>query len=449
MKRIAVIGGNAAGPGAAAKAKRVDPSAEVVLFEKGPFISTGTCELPYLISGDIKDHSDIIFYNEDSFFQEKNVKVFTNHLVEQIDRREKRIFIRNLKADSLFDYSFDKIVIAAGSTPLKHPSFTKKFKNVFYLKNVSDFLRIKEYTQSNKTKRVLVIGAGYIGIEAAEAFKVSGCEVDLLERENLPFPSMDEEVRFLSLEILKQNGIEFKGGIKDLSVFDDGEKVTRVKYDSVSYEYDLILISAGFEPEVQLALGARLNLGRSGGIQTDNRLRTSDQNIFAAGDCIEVINRITGKPEFMPLATLAHQQGHIAGANAAGENLISEPVIKNTAVKIFDRVLVSVGLNSQQASEAGFRIASVNAVLPNLVKVMPASRKVFGKIIFEKGSRRILGAQFLGEREAVSYGDIISSLIYQKSDASLLAKFNYNYTPPCSPFINLLSVLGRKIEGQR
>ena len=403
----------------------------------------------YLISGDIKDHSDIIFYNEDSFFQEKNVKVYTNHFVEQIDRREKRIFVRNIKAGSLFDYNYDKLIIATGSTSVKHPSFTKNFSNVFYLKNVSDFLKIKEYTNVNNVKKVLVIGAGYIGIETAEAFKVTGCEVDLVERENLPFPSADEETRILTLEIIKSNGIEFKGGIKDLTVFDDGVKATKVKYDSVSYEYDLILISAGFEPEVQLALGSRLNVGHHGGIQTDNRLRTSDQNIYAAGDCIEVINRITGKPEFMPLATLAHQQGHIAGANAAGDNLMAEPVIKNTAVKIFDRVLVSVGLNSNQAAASGFRYASVSAVLPNLVKVMPASRKVFGKIIYEKGSRRILGAQFLGEREAVSYGDIVSSLIYQKSDASLLARFNFNYTPPCSPFINLLSVLGRKIEGHR
>lgn len=449
MKRIAVIGGNAAGPSAAAKAKRVNPDAEVVLFEGSNFISTGTCELPYLISGEIKDYSDILFYNAESFYEEKKVKVYTGHFAEQIDRREKRIIVRNNSGASLFDYNYDKLVIATGSTAVTHPAFVKKYSNVFYLKNVSDYLRIKDYTQTNNVKKVLVIGAGYLGLEAAEAFKITGCEVDLIEKDNLPGPAMDEEVRILIKEIISANGIEFKGGVRDLSVFDNGERVTKVKYNSIPYEYDLILISAGFEPNTQLAFGARLNIGRAGGIQVDNRLRTSDQHIYSAGDCIEVINRITGRPELMPLATLAHLHGHIAGANAAGENIIAEPVIRNSAVKVFDRVVVSVGLNSAQASENGFRWASVSAVLPNLVRVMPASRKVYGKIIFEKGNRRILGAQFIGEKEAVSYGDLVSSLIYQKSDGALLGKFNFNYTPPCSPFINLLSVLGRKIEGER
>jgi NADPH-dependent 2,4-dienoyl-CoA reductase/sulfur reductase-like enzyme len=449
MRRIVVIGGNASGPSAAAKAKRVNPESEVTLFEAGNFISTGTCELPYLLSGEIKDYNQLLFYTPETFAEEKKVKVYSNHFVEQIDRKEKKLIVHNTPGGVSFDYSYDKLILATGSNAVRHPSFTKPYKNVFYLKNVGDYLKINKYLIENRVEKVLIIGGGYIGLECAEAFRLLNKQVTILDKEPLPVASAETEAGILINEILSANGIEFVGSVKDLNIFESEEKVYKVKYNSLLHEYDLILISAGFTPNTQLAAGCRLELGKSGGIKVDTKLRTSDQDIFAAGDCIEVKNQITGRYEFIPLASLAHTYGHIAGANAAGDNLFAEPVIKNIAVKIFNKVLVTVGLNSREAASAGFKTSEVSAILPNLVHIMPASSKIYGKIIFEKNSKKILGAQFLGEREAVGYGDLISSMIYQKSDASLLGRFNFNYSPPCSPFINILSVLGRKIEGYR
>jgi len=447
MRRIAVIGGNAAGPSAAAKAKRVDPSAEVVLFEAGDYISTGTCELPFILSGHISDYKDVLFYSPESFQAEKNIKVYASHFVEAIDRKSKRIKVANLKGGSSFEYEYDKLILTTGSVSKKHPAFNSDYRNLFYLKSVSDLLKIKDFIAANKCGKVLIVGAGYIGLESAEAFRKLGMEVTLIDSESLPVPLIDSESSSLVLEVLKENGVEFIPNVKDISVYDNNGLITRVKFNSVSNEYDLILVTIGFSPNTQLAAGARIDLGRFGGIKTDSRLRTSDQNIYAAGDCIEVKNKITGKYEYIPLASLAHTHGHIAGANAAGDNLFAEDIVKNTIVKVFDKVLVSVGLNSAEASAAGFRFSSVSSVLPNLVKVMPESRKVYGKIIIDSNSKRILGAQFVGNNEVSGYGDLIASMIYQKSDASLLTKINYNYSPPTSPFINILSVLGRKIEG--
>lgn len=449
MRRIVVIGGNASGPSAAAKAKRVNPAAEVTLFEAGNFISTGTCELPYLLSGEIKDYNQILFYTPETFSEEKKIKVYSNHFVEQIDRKEKKLVVRNLQGGVSFDFTYDKLILATGSNAVMHPSFTKPFKNVFYLKNVGDYLKINKYINGNRVEKILIIGGGYIGLECAESFRAIGKQVTILDKEQLPIASADSEARTLVKEILVSNGVEFIGNVKDVNIFDSDDRVCKIKFNSLLYEFDLVLICTGFTPNTQLASGCRLELGKSGGLKVDSKLRTSDQDIFAAGDCIEVKNNITGHYEFMPLASLAHTYGHIAGANAAGGNLFAEPVIKNIAVKIFNKVLVTVGLNSREASEAGFKFSEVSVILPNLVHVMPASSKIYGKIIFDKNSRKILGAQFLGEREAVGYGDLISSMIYQKSDASLLGKFNFNYSPPCSPFINILSVLGRKIEGNR
>lgn len=447
MRRIAIIGGNASGPGAAAKARRVDPGAEIVLFEGSDFISTGTCELPYLISGEIKNYKDIVFFSPESFYEEKKVKVYTKHLVESINRKEKTLGVKNLNDNSSFSYSYDKLVLATGSTVVKNTSFINPFNNVFYLKNVSDYLKIKYFIENNKVENVLIIGGGYIGVESAEAFKLLGIQVTIIDKANLPFPSVDVETSSLLSEIINFNNVEFTGGVNDIKIFESSGSVNKVKYNGALKEFDLVLIATGFSPNTNLAMNSQLKIGKNNGLIVDSKLRTSDPNIFAAGDCIEVINRITNKPEFMPLATLAHSFGHIAGANAAGDNLFVEPVIKNIAVRIFDKVLVSVGLNSREAETSGFRPGSVSAILPNLVKVMTNSNQTFGKIIIDKNSRRIIGAQFLGGHEAVGYGDLISTMIYQKSDAALLNKFNYNYSPPCSPFVNILSVLGRKIEG--
>jgi CoA-dependent NAD(P)H sulfur oxidoreductase len=447
MKRIAVIGGNAAGPSAAAKAKRVDPNAEVLLFEAGNFISTGTCELPYLISGEIKNHNDIIFYTPESFYEEKQVKVYTKHLVERIDRKEKAIIVKNLNDNSSFAYNYDKLILSTGSVATKHPSFSNTYKNVFYLKNVSDFLKIKNFVNNDKIDNVLIIGGGYIGLETAEAFKNLGKNVTIADKEEFPFPSADMEIRTLLSEIVLFNNVEFVGNVKEIQIFEASDCINKVKFNGRLREYDLILIATGFTPNTQLAVGAQLQTGRNNGLIVDAKLKTSDQNIFAAGDCIEVLNRITNKHEFIPLATLAHSYGHVAGANAAGDNLFVDPVIKNIAVRLFDKILVSVGLNSREADSFGFKTGSVTAVLPNLVKVMSNSSKTFVKLIFDKNSRKILGAQFLGGQEVVGYGNLIASFILQKTDVSLLSKVNYNYSPPCSPFINILSVLGRKIEG--
>lgn len=447
MKRIAVIGGNAAGPSAAAKAKRTDPNAEVVLFEAGCFISTGTCELPYLISGEIKNHTDIVFYSPETFFEEKKVKVYTSHLVEQIIRKEKRITVKNLQGKNVFDYNYDKLIITTGSYAVKPAAFNNCFENVFFLKNVSDYLRIKKYIEENIIRKVLIIGAGYIGLECAEAFKTFADEITVIDKDSLPLPSFDPEIRHLALGILNANGVEFKGNVENFNIYESNNRVKKVKFNSELQEYDLILSAAGFVPNTQLALGANLNTGDSGGIKTDLKLRTSDQDIYAAGDCIEVQNRVTGRNEFIPLASLAHSYGHIAGANAAGDNLSVQSVIKNIAMKLFDKTIVSAGINSLEAYRHRFSFNSASAVSDNLVKVMPASGKTFGKIIFENKTKKILGAQFLGGSEVIGYGDLISSLIFQKSDASILSRNNYNYSPPCSPFVNILSVLGKKIEG--
>lgn len=445
-KNIIVVGGNAAGPSAAAKAKRTAPNANVLLFEAGDFISTGTCELPYVLSGEIEDYRNIVFYDPDSYEKEKGVKVYTRHFVESINRKQKSITVKNLNDNSKIEIPYDKLILTTGSKINKISNLGDSLKNVFYLKSVKDYLGIKTFISSNQYKNVLIIGAGYIGLECAEAFRNLRSDVRIFEKSKLPLPGASDETSNLILEELKKNGVNFYGNVDSPKFIIENNFVKAANFQSRIIEFDLVLVATGVKPNNSLAVSSRLDVGKFGGIKVDNRLKTSDQNIFAAGDNIEIVNRISRKNEYLPLATFAHKHGHIAGANAAGANEICEPFIKNIAVKIFNNAYVGVGLNEIQAQEIGSNYLKVTAVSNNLVKVMPNSRKTFGQIIYEKNSGLILGAEFFGGKETIGYGDLISSMIYNKSKAVTLGAMDFNYTPPYSPFINLLSILGRKIK---
>jgi CoA-dependent NAD(P)H sulfur oxidoreductase len=442
-KNIIVVGGNAAGPAAAAKAKRTDPSANVLMFECGDFISTGTCELPYVLGGVISDYEKIVFFTPEKFEAEKGVKVYTNHMVESINRIKKIISVKNLKSSHSIDFCYDKLILATGSAAKRIDALPNNLKNVFTLKSVSDLISIRKYLSSVKQKKALVIGSGYIGLEVAEVLGQIGMEVILVEKDKLPLPGSDIEIQNLLLTILQQNKVDFYGGVVSPKFRFNDDAVKSIEIDGWQREVDFVIQAIGFEPNTSLAVASKLDLGKVG-IKVDQRLRTSDANILAAGDCIEIINQVSGRPFYLPLATVARDFGHIAGENAAGGNAFAPPIVPNIAVKIFDGVFVSAGFNSREALDNNYTIGSVSATASSLVKVMHGARNTFGKIIFEKGNKRILGAQFLGGSEVIGYGDLLSAYIRNKNKLNDLAIINYNYTPPQSPFVNLLSILGRK-----
>jgi NADPH-dependent 2,4-dienoyl-CoA reductase/sulfur reductase-like enzyme len=446
INKIIVIGGNAAGAAAAAKAKRYSPETEVLMIEASEYISSGTCELPYVISGEISNYKDLMLFTPETFEKEKRVKVLISHLVEKIDSVKKTIQVKNLKSHQIYEHEYSKLILCTGSNVRRIPGLPNCLSNIFTLKTIGDLVKIRNYIQQNEIRNILIIGAGYIGVESADAFKSLGYNVSILEKQNLPMSDLEDETRCLILDILKQNGIDFINDATQTRYNHDEHKFLSITIEGRRLEYDLVLLATGFEPNNTLAISTKLKIGKSDAISVDRKLKTSDSNIYAAGDCIEIINRITGKPDYIPLASIAHQCGHVAGENAAGGNKVVRPFVKNIAVKIFNKSLTFVGASSLEASAHGFQIGTVKAMTSNLVKVMPKSEQVFGKIIYDKSSKQILGANFLGNTEVVSYGNIISTMINNQIKIDKLAEVDFNYTPPLSPFINLLSILGRKIE---
>ena len=441
--KIIIIGGNAAGPAAAAKAKRVNPDADVVLFEAGDFISTGTCELPYLFSGEIKDHEEIVFFNPDTFYEKKGVKVLINHFVEDISTSDKVIKVQDIKTGGFLKFSYDKLILTTGSTARKLIQL-KDAANSFTLKNVADSVKIRKYISSAKVQNISVIGSGFIGLEAAEVLSKSGYNVTLIEKSPLPFPAAEPEIRVLIKELLLKYNISFYPEAEITSVISNG-KISALNINGRITDADLVISAVGFAPDTYLAVKSNLKLGSTGALKVDSKLRTSNFNIFAAGDNAEVIDFITGKPVWQPFASYAYENGHVAGENAAGGNVSSIPVVRNVALRIFDKFYVSVGLTSGEAEVNKFLINTISDINPNYASVMPGAGMVFGKVVYEKNSGRLLGASFFGSREVEGFGNLISALIRLKQPASILADINYNYTPPLSPLKNLLSSLGNKI----
>jgi len=449
MKRpikIIVVGGNAAGPAAAAKAKRFNPNADVILFEASEFISTGTCEIPYVLSGEIDDYRKIVFFSPSSFLEEKGVKVFVKHFVQEIDTKKKVIVVINLIENKITEHDYDRLILATGSKAKSLPGFDTHLKNVFTLKNITDLIRLDEYLNKEQVNSAVIIGSGYIGLEAAEALIKRNIQVKIIERESNPLPGTDREFSDEISKILTLNEVEFIGNIKDIEPVVTEDKFIALRTSKEFIESDMVLLSVGFQPDTFLAQSAKLELGKFGAIKVDNYLKTSNRFIYAAGDNVEFINAVTGKSDYIPLATHAYELGHIAGENAAGGNLKYEPIVKNISVKIFDKYFASVGLTSEEARRYGFEFQESFAKARNLVGVMPGSDHVFGKVLAEKGSKRIIGASFLGGKEISGYVDLVSALIKLKTPVSVLSSINYNYTPPLSPFVNLLKIIGKKFN---
>lgn len=444
-RKIIVIGGSAAGPAAAAKAKRVNPQNEVILYEVGKYISIGTCEIPYVLSGEVESVEKLIFFNPETFEKEKGVKVKINHRVEFIDKHKKKIFVRDLITQKVFEDNYDKLILCTGSLKKIHPAFRNGLQNVFYLKTIDDVRAIQNFVAKNKINTALVIGASYTGLEALEFVRNIASEIYLIDISDLPLPGYDLEIRKILLDKLTEKKINFLGNVKDIKPFEKDDRVVRVKLNNEQIEVDFILISIGFEPNNSLAKSANLSLNSPcGSIKVDEKQKTSDDNIYAAGDCCGVKEFITKKTRWIPLATYAHNQGHTAGANAAGEPAVFGQVVRNAAFRFFDLNVAIVGLTNDELEDNQIKFREVSAIGNSRVRIMPGGEKHFLKIKFKPDDKRIVSANLIGGDDIVGKANLISFAIKNNIPITKFFETDFLYTPTLSPLIETLSILGKK-----
>lgn len=432
--RILIIGGLAAGPSAAAKAARVNKNAEVVLFEQTETISYGLCEAPYAIAGEIPDENKLVVYTPERLRVEKGVDVKTLHRVEKIVPAQHTILARELGSGDRLPYRYDKLVIAVGSTPRRLNIEGENGRNVFHVNNRDDTLNIIKYLNAEKAKNAVIIGGGYVGMEMSEALRRKGLEVTILHRHRLPMAGLEEKTRERVVEELESNGVRFVTNARvDALLQDRSGKVVSVHTTKGSFETDIVILSLGVTPNVALAKDARIRLGPSGAIATDQRQQTTIDGIYAAGNCCEVKNIVTGKPMYLPLATIASRQGWVAGENAAGGKAVFAGAIRAIAVRVFGLEVAQVGISTDEAREAGFDVVTQEITAPTKVGIMPGSGKVSLNLIIDKRSKRILGANLFGSEGTALRANTLGVAIQHKMTVDEVARFDMIYSPPFAP----------------
>lgn len=443
-KNILIIGGTAAGPAAAAKAKRIDPGLNITIFEQGEFISYGTCSMPYYIGGVISDYRNIITFTPEAFEKEKGCTVKTLHRVEEILPKQNKIVVADLKNRKRDEYAYDKLLIATGARAKVPDPAWLQAGNVFTIKHLQDSINIKKYIESQRPKKTLIIGGGFVGMEMAEAFSKHHLDITVVHKALRPMNTLEEESQMIVADELHRHGVRFVGNAvaTDMEI-KDGLAVS-VKTTVGEFKADLILLAMGFEPNTGIAQKAGVRTSAGGGILVDARMRTNFDNIYAAGACAEIKNIVSNRNIYLPLGNIANKTGRIAGENLAGLRTEFPGVVRTTAVKIFDLEVASVGLSSDEAAYNGFQVITESATSHSRPKSYPGSKPIFVKLIIDKFRKRLIGANLIAEEGAAMRANILSVVIQNKMTIRDLTELDLLYSPPFSPVWDPILIAANK-----
>ncbi len=429
--RIVVVGGVAGGASAATRARRMNESAEIIIFEKGEHVSLANCGLPYYIGGQIQDRSKLLISTPEEFAARYRIDVRTLHEVLRVDREAKTVEVLNRRTGRRDTHHYDKLILAPGASPMVPDWEGVNGPNVFTLRDLVDTDRIKAFVDERKPTRAVVIGGGYIGVEATEVLAARGVAVSLIEARPHVMPVMDDEMAARIEKVLRANGVDVRAGrtVRNLLVREG--RVAAVAMDGgEEIVTDLVVIAMGVRPNVKLAVEAGLKIGPSGGIAVDGRLQTSDPDILAVGDATEVVHLVTGQPTYVPLAGPANRYGRLAGQRAAtGDAPAATPVAGTSIVGFFGQAAGITGLSVRAARDAGFNCMAIYAIGGHHAGYYPGAEQMVLKLVFDATNRRVLGAQAVGGAGVDKRLDVIATALRFQATIDDLAGLDLAYAP--------------------
>ena len=426
MEKIIIIGGVAAGATAAAKVRRISPDAQITMIEAGPDISFANCGLPYYIGGDIKSRSKLILQSPESFNEQYNVDVHIHTSVTSIDKTAHRIKTTNSQTGEEKEFEYNKLILAQGGRPIKPTLPGADIEHVFSLWTLEDMDKIAQHLEEKKPKNAVVVGGGFIGLEMVEALTKRGLKVNVVEMMPHVMAIMEPETAgFIENEMLSYGvGIHTGTGVTEITS-------NSVKLDNgKTLEADMVLLSIGVRPTLQLANDAELEMGEAGGLLVNEQLQTSDADIFAAGDMVEIEHRVNGKKVRIPLAGPANRQGRIAAENALGGNHSYKGALGTSIVRVFEAVAGITGLSLKQARALGMDADAVVVHKEHHTSYMPGAETVTAMLVYDKNTGVVLGGQTAGYKGADKRLDIIATAAATKLTVSNLADIDFAYSPP-------------------
>ena len=447
--RLVIVGGVAAGTKAASRARRLDPEMEITVYQEEPEPSISECGLPYLLSGVVEERDDLVARTPEKF-AEKGIEVLVRHRVEWIDVTGKKLSVLDLNTGETFDDTYDRLVIATGARAVLPPVPGAELEGVFKLRFLTDSDEIARYIQERSPSRATIVGGGYIGLEVAENLCRLGMEVALIEGEDRVALAYGPEVSEYVEAELEANGVRVYTGEK-VDEFTGEGRVTGVKFGDRELQTDLVIVGVGIKPNVELATEAGVEKGTTGAILVDRHMKTNVPNVWAAGDCVETTNLVSGRPVWVPLGDTANQMGRVAGTNAAtGEETLEFPGILGTGIfKVFDLGVGKTGLSEKEAEDTGFDVVSAGLEANDRAAYYPGAGKVFLKLIADRATGRLLGAESAGSG-ADKLTDICAAALWGRLSYPDLVNIDLAYSPPygpaLSPVIQAATILSGKFD---
>lgn len=436
--RLVVIGGVAGGATAAARARRVNEHAEITLVERGPYVSFANCGLPYFIAGEIEDRERLLLQTPDGFHRRYRVKALLHTEAVEIDRASNRVRVRGPEGETWLSY--DRLILAQGGNPIIPPIPGGDAPHVFTLWTVPHMDRIHSFIEQHAPKTAVVIGGGFIGLEMAEAFAKRGVETTVVELQPTLMPPMDHEFGHQIANAFIENGVHVITGAGVTHIHGDEHEVQLADGRRVAAE--LVLFAVGVRPELELAKQAGLSIGASGALLVDNELRTSDQNIFAAGDMAEVEQFVSHRRVRVPLAGPANRQGRIAASNALGMHMPYDGALSTSVVKVFDATAAMTGLSDATARAAGFDVGVAIVHAGSHASYYPGARELSLKLVYEKPAGLLLGAQAFGHSGVEKRIDVLAMALRGRMTLHDLAAVDLAYAPPYSSANDPVNIAG-------
>jgi len=458
MKKIVIIGGVAAGLKAAAKARRCDPKASIIVLERGELISYGACGMPYYVGGDVKDIDDLMktpvgaMRNSTFFKNVKDITVLTKTEVTAIDRQSKTVKVQKRVSGEEEVIPYDKLVIATGASAIKPPLAGVELSNIYQLWHPDDAKAIRQGLEGNQFKSAVIIGAGLIGMEMAEALTKWKIPVTVVEMKNQVFPAfLDTEIGGIVGKYVQDKGITLLMEEKVIR-FTGDTSVAAVETDKRSIPADLVILAIGARPNVELAKAAGLVIGSTGAIVVDEEMRTSDPDIYAGGDCVENVNVMSGKKVFAPMGSTANKHGRIIGENLCGGHLKFKGVLTTAVAQIHSLSVGKTGLTERDAKQLGYDYITTMVAGHDKPHYMPEAKLITVKLIVDTNTSKVLGMQAVGEGDVSKRIDVVATVLTLGGSIEDLFDIDLSYAPPYnSPIDNVVvaaNTLMNKLAGK-
>jgi NADPH-dependent 2,4-dienoyl-CoA reductase/sulfur reductase-like enzyme len=430
-ERLIVVGGVAAGMSAAAKAKRTQRDMEVIVCERGSFISYAACGMPYYLAGDLGDHRELIVRTPEQMIKQ-GVDVRIHHEVTSIDVEAGSVTVRDHDREREIILHYDKLVVATGARAACPPLPGCGLDGVSGLRSLQSGLDLYRFLSERQPKKAVILGGGYIGIEMAETFRRLGLETTMIIRSGKVLrETIDDDIRKLVTAELERHVVAIVQGVA--VAFEGDGRLVAVVTDGGRHPCDLVLVGVGAEPNVELAQAAGINLGPTGAIATDASMRTNLRGVYAAGDCAEALHLVTGRPAYIPLGSTANKQGRVAGENAAGGEALFGGIVGTMVVRCFDLAVATTGLTATAAREAGFEVEETTIQAKDISHYFPGAEDIHVKLVAEAGTNRLLGGQIVGKRGVAKRIDVLATALYNGMTIAQLSQLDLSYAPPFAP----------------